>query len=124
MMWGGSPHRIKDPKIGPYPDTPITEEDLAYLLDVIRWQMPSMVRLEKEVQEHPNIHHGTSTVHQIFLMSPQDMDPQNPDEKKKMNTQYFDYHPYASRDALERKARELGFDLYEMTSEQLWVNFM
>lgn len=74
--------------------------DLDFLQHVLEWQLPRIFRFESEIRQQEWIDQGESTTHQLVIFPPQHLGD------RRINTQYFDFHPYASHEQLEEKAQD------------------
>jgi hypothetical protein len=93
------------------------EADLRYLWHVLKWQLPRIVEFEKDIEHQPWLPHLESVVHQFVVFPPEHFGD------KRINTQYFDYHPYTDLDQYKEKAKNWGLDFDNLSAKDLWVKF-
>lgn len=94
----------------PYDPLFLTEADLSFLQTVLSWQLPRIIQFEDEIRKQSWIPQGYSNTHQFVVFPPEQLRGQE------INTQYFDFRPYASRSELMRALETT--DLNAVPTEQ------
>lgn len=104
-------------KINPHDTQFLTEADIVFAGKVLSWQLPRINSFEDKIRGQSWIPQGLSNTHQFVIFPPEQLDVQ------KIDTQYYDFRPYASQDEFVELARAQGRDFRGMSTEDKIVTF-